>query len=80
MLHNPTRHNNFEYVDTLPTKLKYVGPNRNLGTILLHQNTPHTTFCKIVIKQKNQQPKTWRIHGVNGWYIWLAIEHYSCYA
>jgi hypothetical protein len=34
---------------------------------------------KIVVHEKTNQRRTWDPHGVNGWYLGPATEHYRCY-
>ena len=34
---------------------------------------------KLIVHKKTRQRKTWGIHGVPGWYIGPAMEHYQCY-
>jgi hypothetical protein len=34
---------------------------------------------KIIIHEKPQQRKSWDPHGVVGWYLGPAMDHYRCY-
>ena len=38
-----------------------------------------TPVIKLIVHEKPQQRKTWWVHGVPGWYIVLAMEHYLFY-
>jgi hypothetical protein len=35
--------------------------------------------CKIVVHEKHGQRASWDPHGVIGWYLGPAMEHYRCY-
>jgi hypothetical protein len=34
---------------------------------------------KIVIHEKPNQRRTWDPHGIDGWYLGPATDHYQCY-
>ncbi len=34
---------------------------------------------QVVIHEKPQQRKTWDPHGIDGWYLGPALDHYRCY-
>ena len=34
---------------------------------------------KVLVHEKPRVRKTWAPHGVEGWYIGPALEHYRCY-
>ena len=34
---------------------------------------------KVVMHEKQYKRASWEAHGVNGWYIGPAVEHYRCY-
>jgi hypothetical protein len=35
---------------------------------------------KIIIHEKPQQQGSWDPHGIDGWYLGPAMEHYRCYS
>jgi hypothetical protein len=35
--------------------------------------------CKVLVHEKPSQRASWAPHGVTGWYLGPAIEHYRCY-
>ena len=35
--------------------------------------------CKVIIHEKPAQRKSWDPHGIDGWYLGPAMEHYRCY-
>jgi hypothetical protein len=35
---------------------------------------------KIIIHEKPQQRGSWDPHGIDGWYLGPAMEHYRCYS
>ena len=34
---------------------------------------------KVVIHEKPEKRASWATHGVDGWYLGPAVEHYRCY-
>ena len=34
---------------------------------------------KVVIHEKPDKRASWAAHGVDGWYLGPAVEHYRCY-
>ena len=34
---------------------------------------------RVIVHEKPTQRRTWALHGINGWYIGPAMDHYQCY-
>ena len=34
---------------------------------------------RVVVHEKPSQRRTWAVHGIDGWYVGPAMEHYQCY-
>ena len=46
------------------------------GPFDFNKTTLATPGTKVLVHEKAQKWKTWAIHGIPGWYIGLAMEHY----
>jgi hypothetical protein len=45
-----------------------------------HNKTPLAPpGCKVLIHEKPDQRRSWDPHGVKGWYLGPAMEHYQCH-
>jgi hypothetical protein len=50
-----------------------------LHSVFHYNKTPLAPLgTKVVIHEKTGKRKTWSTHGINGWYIGPALEHYRC--
>jgi hypothetical protein len=50
-----------------------------LHSVLDYNKTPLAPLgTKVVIHEKTDKCKTWSTHGIDGWYIGPALEHYRC--
>ena len=38
-----------------------------------------STAIKVIVYENTNKRRTWGHHGVQGWYIGLAVKHYRCY-
>ena len=35
--------------------------------------------ARVIVHEKPTQPRTWAQHGIDGWYVGPALDHYQCY-